>query len=116
MPAEWQIGDRIQNFWEIYDILRGGMGVVYIVRRYDGNLLETYAVKTFQDQIITRWPRIRDRFQKEALMWVNLDVHPNVTAARFVQIIEGKPYIFLEYVSGGDLSRWVGTPRLTEDL
>ena len=28
MP-EWKIGDRIENRYEIHQILRGGMGVVY---------------------------------------------------------------------------------------
>ncbi len=31
MATSWNIGDRIQNRWEIYHILRGGMGSVYIV-------------------------------------------------------------------------------------
>lgn len=86
MPAELQIGDRILNRWEIRRILRGGMGIVYIVDYHDPDLLEVYAVKTFQHEMIRRSPIIRDRFLKEALTWVNLDVHPNVTGARFVQI------------------------------
>jgi hypothetical protein len=27
MATNWRIGDRIQNRWEIYKILRGGMGI-----------------------------------------------------------------------------------------
>jgi tetratricopeptide (TPR) repeat protein len=33
-----------------------------------------------------------------------------------VRTIDGKPYIFLELVTGGDLSQWIGTPRLTKDI
>src|SRR5579862_9377397 len=33
-----------------------------------------------------------------------------------VEKIQGKPFLFLEYVSGGDLAAWIGTPRLTEDI
>ncbi|HLG15924.1 MAG TPA: serine/threonine-protein kinase [Blastocatellia bacterium] len=114
MATNWQIGDRIQNRWEIHKILRGGMGVVYIV--YDHEHHNAYAAKTFQDEVFARSPLIAQRFTHEALTWVNLDVHQNVTRAHLVQNIEGKPYLFLEFVSGGDLSSWIGAPRLTQDL
>jgi tetratricopeptide (TPR) repeat protein len=61
-------------------------------------------------------PAVAERFMHEGLAWVQLDVHPNVTQARMVEKIDGKPYLFLEYVSGGDLEAWIGTPRLTQDL
>ena len=114
MTTHWQEGRRIQNRWDIHHILRGGMGVVYIV--YDHEHHNVYAAKTFQDEAFACNPKTADRFTQEALTWLNLDAHQNVTEARFVQNIEHKPYLFLEYVSGGDLSNWVGTPRLTQDL
>jgi serine/threonine protein kinase len=114
MATNWQIGELIQNRWQVYKTLKGGMGVIYIV--YDHKLHEPFAAKTFQDDAFTRSPVIAGRFMQEALAWVNLDAHQNVAQARFVQIITGKPYLFLEYVSGGDLSSWIGTPRLMEDL
>lgn len=112
--SRYKIGETIQNRWEIYDILYGGMGLVYVV--YDQQWHEAYAVKTFQDEVFASNPSIADRFMQEELAWINLDAHQNVTRAHFVHKIEGKAYLFLEYVSGGDLSGWVGTPRLTEDL
>jgi tetratricopeptide (TPR) repeat protein len=90
------------------------MGVVYVV--YDHVLGAPLAVKTFQDKIFARNPAVADRFRQEALTWVNLDVHQNITEALLYRLIKGKPYLFLEYVSRGDLTNWVGTPRLTEDL
>ncbi len=114
MATNWQIGDKIQDRWEIHKMLKGGMGIVYVV--YDLKVHEPFAAKTFQDEVFARNPQIADRFTQEGLAWVNLDVHQNVTQARMVQQIEGKPFLFLEYVSGGDLSGWIGTPRLTEDL
>lgn len=90
------------------------MGVVYIV--YDRDWQEVFAAKTFQDEVFTRNPIAADRFKREALAWINLDVHENIAQARFVETINGKPYLFLEYVNGGDLMPWIGTPRLTEDL
>jgi tetratricopeptide (TPR) repeat protein len=114
MATPWQIGDRIQNRWEIHRILKGGMGGVYVV--YDHDWHEPFAVKTFQDELFAQNSSIADLFTKEALVWLGLDVHQNITQARLVQKIENKPFLFLEYVSGGDLSSWIGTPRLTEDL
>lgn len=113
MATNWNIGERIQNRWEVHKILRGGMGVVYVV--YDPEFRDVFATKTFQDEAFARNPEVAGRFMQEALAWVNLDAHQNVAQARFVQIITGKPYLFLEYVSGGDLSSWIGTPRLIED-
>jgi tetratricopeptide (TPR) repeat protein len=114
MATNWQIGERIDNRWEVHKILRGAMGIVYIV--YDHESREAYAAKTFQDEILDDNPAIADRFLVEARTWVNLDRHPNIAEARFVERIEGKPFVFLEYVTGGDLGLWIGTRRLTEDV
>lgn len=104
----------VQGRWEVHRILQGGMGVVFIV--YDREWREAFAAKTFQDEVFARNPNIKDRFEKEALAWVNLDLHENITEARLLHVIGGKPFLFLEYISGGDLGRWIGTSRLTDDL
>jgi tetratricopeptide (TPR) repeat protein len=114
MLTSWQIGDRIQHRWEIHDIKRGGMGIVYIV--YDHDWREPFAAKTFQDEVFVRHPAVAERFVQEALAWVNLDPHQNITEAVMVQQIESKPFLFLEYVSRGDLGGLIGNPRLTENL
>ncbi len=44
MATDWQIGDKIENRWEIHNILRGGMGIVFIV--YDHEFHVPYAAKT----------------------------------------------------------------------
>lgn len=90
------------------------MGIVYVV--YDREFREALAAKTFQEEAFARNPGTAERFMREARAWVSLDIQQNVTRARFVQQIDAKPFIFLEYVSGGDLGSWIGTPRLTEDL
>jgi tetratricopeptide (TPR) repeat protein len=112
MANEWLDGARKR--WEIYKVLHGGMGDVYIV--YDHEHHAALAAKTFQDELFKRNPMVAERFTQEALAWTRLDRHENIAWARFVENIQGKPFLFLEYVSGGDLSSWIGTPRLSEDL
>ena len=118
MVVDWRRGDKISNRWEILRIFggpgRSGMGIVYVV--YDPKFREMLAAKTFQDKVFADNPQIADRFMQEALVWVNLEAHQNVVEAHFVEKIVGKLFLFLEYVSGGDLGSWIGTPRLTEDL
>jgi tetratricopeptide (TPR) repeat protein len=114
MSTNWRVGDKIQGRWEVYKILQGGVGVVYIV--YDHAFREPFAAKTFRDEIVAYNPAVAEQFLREGLAWVQLDLHPNVVQARMVEKIEGKPFVFLEFVSGGDLGGWIGSPLLTEDL
>jgi len=114
MARNWQIGERIEDRWEVHNVLQGGAGAVYIV--YDHKFREPYAAKTYRDDVFELSPEVAPRFTQEALAWVSLDVHPNITRAHMVETIDAKPFLFLEFVSGGDLRSWVGTPRLLEDL
>jgi tetratricopeptide (TPR) repeat protein len=111
---QWNVGDRIENRWEIHKILRGGMGVVYIV--FDHELRQPFAMKTYQDEVFARSPGVAEGFRREALTWVNLDVHANITQAYGVETIAGKPFLILELIGGGDLGAWIGTPRLVGNL
>jgi serine/threonine protein kinase len=101
MSTNWQPGDRINGRWEIEQVLAGGMGIVYVVR--DNETEERLAAKTYRDDVLAANPELPFRFEREAVAWVNLDSHPNIVKARFVQIIQGKPFLFLEYISGGNL-------------
>jgi serine/threonine protein kinase len=114
LKKDWEIGDCIQGRWHIERVFKGGMGVVYVI--YDPETAEIYAAKTFQRALLERTPEAATRFTQEALAWVQLDVHPNIAQANRVENIEGIPILFLEYVTGGDLDRWIGTPCLTADL
>lgn len=111
---EFGIGDRIDNRYEVADIRRGGMGIVYLC--YDHDQREPVAIKTFQSRFLNN-ERAVTRFNNEAVTWVKLEKHRHVVTARLVQNISGRPHIFLEHISGEegyrpDLRNWIDHRRL----
>lgn len=111
--GRWQIGDKIENRYEVHDIKGGegksGFGIVYIC--YDHESKAPFAIKTFQERFLSS-QKARDDFTNEALTWIKLDKHKNIVKAHYVKNIEGPPYIFLEYVAGGNLDDWLYTKQL----
>lgn len=113
MGHEWQVGDRITSDledWDVRKVLKGGMGVVYILYQPERKAL--YAAKTYLDD---RDPVLEQLFLRECKAWIGIPPHDNVVEAAFVRRIGGRPFLFLEFVNGGDLTRWVGTPELLGD-
>lgn len=107
---EWNTGKVIENRYTVQDILKGGMGTVYIV--FDSDNVRFLAMKTFQERYL--WDeRVIKQFIKEAEIWIKLDHHPNIVKAELVKVIEGKPYIFLEYIQGTDLEKLMNQEQLS---
>lgn len=97
---EWDAGDLIDENLRVKEVLKGGMGVVYIVNDISRSRL--FALKTIQRQFF--WDkRTYDMFVREAELWVRLEKHPNIVHAHFVKIHGGYPFIYLEYVKGSNL-------------
>jgi serine/threonine protein kinase len=93
-------GDVIGNKFEIIDILgKGGCGIVYQV--YAKETGDVGALKTFLDKYLTD-VAVRERFKKEATVWVNLDKHPYIVTAHFVDEISGRLFIGIEYIEPPD--------------
>jgi serine/threonine protein kinase len=93
---EYKKGDVIGNKYEVIDTLgKGGCGIVYhVYSRETGNVC---ALKTFLDKYLSE-VSVRERFKKEAAVWVSLDKHPYIVTAHFVEEIAGRLYIGIEYV------------------
>src|SRR3954454_9857350 len=107
-----RVGDWIADRYEIFDIHTGGMGVVYVVYDHQGSSGQrVLAIKTLRDEFL-RDRKSNIRFTTECGAWIKLDRHPYIVRAYSVQEIQGKPHAVLELVRGGDLRRWIGTPRL----
>jgi len=112
--ADWQVGDVVFGDFEVLGVAEGGMGIVYMV--VDKTTQMRLAIKTFRAEVFRQSPVVVDRFVQEAVTWIRLDRHPNVVSAHYAKTLYGKPYLFLEYVDGGDLSRSIGTAYLLENL
>ena len=112
-PIPWDIGYKIQNRYEILDIKKGGMGIVYLTHDHESNKI--FAIKTFQEKYL--WDEdIIQRFMAEAETWTKLEKHTNIVYANWVQIIDGKPLLFLEYIDSGNLEQFIGTLTVEESL
>src|SRR5579872_4860993 len=100
--SQWQSGERIEKRWEVQELLEGGCGVVYVV--FDHQFRRQFAVKTFKE--ISGAAIDQAAFIREATVWIRLNHHPSVVQAFFVLHFSGRPHLFLEYISGGNLRQW----------
>jgi tetratricopeptide (TPR) repeat protein/tRNA A-37 threonylcarbamoyl transferase component Bud32 len=107
---EWIEGTVIENRYTVHEIIYGGMGVVYIV--FDIDTIKYFAMKTFQEKYLWN-DEVIAQFVREAEIWIGLGRHPYIVKAELVRMIEGKPYIFLEYIQGSDLEEYMATGELT---
>jgi tetratricopeptide (TPR) repeat protein len=112
---DWQIGDNIGGRFSIEQIVggpgRSGMGTVYVGR--DSLLGGVCALKTLQDRFLED-QAMHARFRREALAWIRLDAHDNITQAYQWEYLDNRPCLLMEYVAGGDLGQWIGSPLLTD--
>ena len=120
---EYRVGQRIRGRYEVERVIEtGGMGIVFIAR--DVSSGKRSAVKTFPNSVLESGHRRQDpqfspvtaRFVSEALVWMRLGVHPNIVTAERVEKIDGRPFIFQEYVRGGDLSGPIQSGQLAGNL
>src|ERR1035438_2759054 len=90
-------GDVIGGRYEVHGALgKGGFGVVYLA--YNRDTGEVCALKTFRDELLAD-AAAREAFKKEALLWVNLEEHPFILAARWVQEVSGRLFVAMDYVA-----------------
>ena len=95
--ALYKKGDVIGGKYEIHGTLgKGGFGVVYLA--YDRETKEVCALKTFRDELLVE-AAAREAFKKEALLWVNLEAHPFILAARWVEEVSGRLFVEMEYMA-----------------
>jgi tRNA A-37 threonylcarbamoyl transferase component Bud32 len=79
---------------------RGGMGDIY--RATDSALGRSVVVKILAERYAQDAP-LRERFKREALAAARLSAEPNTVTIFDVGEHNGRPYIVMEYLSGGSL-------------
>ena len=95
--AAYKRGDVIGQKYDVYDVLgAGGFGIVYLV--YSRETKNVYALKTFRDEFLAD-AQTRERFRKEASVWVDLERHPYLVRAHWVDEIGGRLYIAMEHIA-----------------
>jgi tetratricopeptide (TPR) repeat protein len=95
--AAYKKGDVIGGKYEVYGVLgRGGFGIVYLV--FSRETEAVYALKTFRDEYLAD-AQTRERFRREASVWVDLERHPYLVRAHFVDEVAGRLFIAMEYVA-----------------
>jgi eukaryotic-like serine/threonine-protein kinase len=105
------VGRRIGSFELVREVGSGGMGVVYLARRVDGQFEQNVAVKLIKRGMDTE--QILRRFQIERQILAGLD-HPNI--ARLLDggvTDDGLPYFTMEYVEGIPIDQYCDRNRLT---
>ena len=108
---DWKKGEVIEGLYEVLGSAAGGMGRVYFVFHRLWKMM--LAIKTPLEMNVTNDARLR-RFLREAELWVNLGLHPNIATCYYARVIGGLPRLFIEYVDGGTLEDWYEKKRLTD--
>lgn len=93
----YQEGDVIDGRYEVRNTLgKGGFGIVYLA--YDLESQGLVALKTFRGELLAD-AKARNAFKKESLLWVNLEEHPHILAARWVSEISGRLFVGMDYIA-----------------
>jgi tetratricopeptide (TPR) repeat protein len=101
--AAFKKGGLIGGDYQVHSLLgRGGFGEVYLV--YSLKLRTVLALKTFRQEFFAD-ADVKENFKREALLWVNLGVHPFILAARLVEEFSGRLFVAMDYIAPDDRGR-----------
>jgi len=95
------LGPRFIDSYEVLRLLgEGGMGIVYLCR--DSKLSRRVALKMLKLGRSASTDELQ-RFRQEAEALSNFQ-HPHIVQVFDLGMFEGKPYLVMEYLEGGDLA------------
>ena len=111
--SQMYAGQRCGPFRLVSVLGRGGMGVVYLAERADGEVNQRVAVKLLRPGVLDLQ---RERFLQERQILAEL-VHPNI--ARLLDaghLDDGQPFLAMEYVDGQPIDEYAAKLNLTQTL
>ncbi len=114
----YQPGDRIGGRYQVHQALMGSMGEVYLCLDLEQNY--PFALKTFQARFLTN-KRLQEAFYTEVATWIALEKHPNIVRCFYMDSVENRPFMFLEWIAseesqGTDLRSWLRRGPLNLEL
>ena len=99
-----QAGAAIANYRLVREIGTGGMGVVWLAQRSDGQLDREVALKLPHVHLLAG--AVRERFARERNILARLN-HPRIATLYDAGLAAtGRPYLALEYVDGEPITQW----------
>ncbi len=106
-------GERLGAYRVLREIGRGGMGVVYLAERADGQFEQRVALKLVRNGLDSR--TVLERFLHERRILARLQ-HPNIARLLDGGVTEdGRPFLVMEYVEGKPITDYCDQERLTID-
>lgn len=107
MPT-WKVGDIVLDRYQIDQEFSGAMGKVYIAQHLGWKI--PVAIKAPKADVLAD-AEGANRILNEANSWVRMGMHPNVATCYYVLNLGNIPYLFIEYVDGGNLKDWLQAGR-----
>lgn len=108
--SDTAIGRRVGPYRLVREIGRGGMGVVYLAERDDGQFEQRVAIKLLPPGLDTAERERRLRSERQILASLE---HPNI--ARLLDggvTADGLPFLAIEYIEGMPIHRYCDKRRL----
>ena len=94
-------GQRIGQYRVVRELGRGGMGVVFLAERTDGEFHKLVAIKLLPPDAEESAVQ---RFRRERQILADLE-HPNIARLMDGGTLDGQPYVVMEYVEGQSLRK-----------
>src|SRR5258708_4161638 len=91
-------GQRIGGRYLVHKALAGGMGEVFLC--LDEQTITPYALKTFQSRYQSS--NLEALFKQEVGSWIALEKHPNIVRCFYMDTVDRRPFMFLEWVAGDE--------------
>jgi len=115
LQPSYKPGDRIGGRYLVHEALVGGMGEVFLC--FDGKGKFPCALKTFQRRYDA--PGLKGSFFEEVGHWIKLDKHPNIVRCHYMDTLDNRPFMFLEWVAnnearGTSLRDWLRRGKLDD--